>query len=89
MTEEAQSPRLLERVREVMRLKHFCLKTEKFYLCHTRNSIIFHNKCAAQGSVTLRSGITRCHHILEDSLQKAVKKAVQQAIIAKRCSQAR
>jgi hypothetical protein len=31
MTEEAQSPRLLERVREVMRLKHLSLKTEKLH----------------------------------------------------------
>jgi hypothetical protein len=31
MTEEAQSPRLLEQVREVMRLKHFSLKTEKLH----------------------------------------------------------
>ena len=32
MTEEAQSPRLLERVREVMRLKHLSLKTERLHL---------------------------------------------------------
>ena len=31
MTEEAQYPRLLEQVREVMRLKHLSLKTEKLH----------------------------------------------------------
>ncbi|MGK7872979.1 MAG: hypothetical protein AB4426_06610 [Xenococcaceae cyanobacterium] len=36
MTEEAQSPRLLERVREVMGLKHLSLKTEKSYLYYIR-----------------------------------------------------
>jgi hypothetical protein len=44
MTEEAQSPRLLERVREVMRLKHLSLKTEKSYLYYIRDFILFHNK---------------------------------------------
>jgi integrase len=44
MTEEAQSPRLLERVREVMRLKHLRLKTEKSYLYYIRDFILFHNK---------------------------------------------
>ena len=36
----AQSPRLLDRVREVARLKHFSLKTERSYLFY----IHFHNK---------------------------------------------
>jgi integron integrase len=38
---------------------------------------------AAKRSVDPRSGVTRRHHILEDSLQRAVKKAVQQARITK------
>ena len=38
---------------------------------------------AAQRSVDPRSGVIRRHHILEDSLQRAVKKAVQQAGITK------
>ena len=38
---------------------------------------------AAKRSVDPRSGVTRRHHIGEDSLQRAVKKAVQQAKITK------
>ncbi|MCZ8067704.1 MAG: phage integrase N-terminal SAM-like domain-containing protein [Microcystis sp.] len=41
MTEEAQFHRLLERVREVMRLKHLSLKTEKSYLYYIRDFILF------------------------------------------------
>ena len=40
----AQSPRLLDRVREVARLKHFSLKTERSYLFYIRNFLLFHNK---------------------------------------------
>ena len=40
----AQSPRLLDRVREVARLKHFSLKTERSYLFYIRNYLLFHNK---------------------------------------------
>ena len=40
----AQSPRLLDRVREVARLKHFSLKTERSYLFYIRNYLLFHNQ---------------------------------------------
>jgi integron integrase len=41
---EPQSPRLLERVRDTLRLKHMSLKTEKSYLYYIKEFIIFHNK---------------------------------------------
>ncbi|QFZ91772.2 site-specific integrase [Synechococcus elongatus] len=39
-----QPPRLLDQVREAIRLKHFSLKTEKSYLYYIRDFILFHNK---------------------------------------------
>jgi integron integrase len=41
---KAQSPKLLDQVRQVIRLKHFSLKTEKSYLYYIRDFILFHNK---------------------------------------------
>ena len=39
-----QPPRLLDRVRQAIRLKHFSLKTEKSYLYYIKDFILFHNK---------------------------------------------
>ncbi len=39
-----QSPRLLERVRQVARLFHFSSKTEKSYLYYIKDFILFHHK---------------------------------------------
>lgn len=41
---KTQAPKLLDRVRQVIRLKHFSLKTEKSYLYYIRDFILFHNK---------------------------------------------
>lgn len=41
---QPQPPRLLEQVRQSIRLKHFSLKTEKSYLYYIRDFIVFHNK---------------------------------------------
>jgi integron integrase len=41
---KAQAPKLLDQVRQVIRLKHFSLKTEKSYLYYIRDFILFHNK---------------------------------------------
>ena len=37
-------PRLLDQVREVRRLRHFSLSTEKSYVHYIRDFILFHNK---------------------------------------------
>lgn len=41
---QPQLPRLLDQVRECIRLKHFSLKTEKSYVYYIREFILFHNK---------------------------------------------
>ena len=40
----SKPPRLLDQVREVARLKHFSLSTEKSYVHYIRDFILFHNK---------------------------------------------
>ncbi|MEO1149282.1 MAG: site-specific integrase, partial [Cyanobacteria bacterium J06638_22] len=40
----SKPPRLLDQVREVARLKHFSLATEKSYVYYIRDFILFHNK---------------------------------------------
>jgi integrase len=39
-----QSPRLLDQVRQTIRLKHFSLQTEKYYVYYITQFILFHNK---------------------------------------------
>ncbi|AFY79212.1 integron integrase [Pleurocapsa sp. PCC 7327] len=41
---EPQPPRLLDRVRDTLRLKHMSLKTEKSYVYYIKEFILFHNK---------------------------------------------
>ena len=41
---EPQQPRLLERVRNTLRLKHMSLKTEKSYVYYIKQFILFHHK---------------------------------------------
>ena len=41
---QPQPPRLLDQVRQSIRLKHFSLKTEKSYTHYIRDFILFHNK---------------------------------------------
>ncbi|MGB7414627.1 MAG: integron integrase, partial [Thermosynechococcaceae cyanobacterium] len=40
----AQPPRLLDQVKNVARLKHLSIRTEKSYLYYIRDFILFHNK---------------------------------------------
>jgi integron integrase len=41
---QPQPPRLLDQVRQTLRLKHFSLKTEKSYVHYIKEFILFHNK---------------------------------------------
>ncbi len=41
---QPQQPRLLDRVRQSMRLRHFSLKAEKSYVYYIRDFILFHQK---------------------------------------------
>ena len=39
-----QKPKLLDQVRNLMRLKHLSYKTERAYVAYIREYILFHNK---------------------------------------------
>ena len=41
---EKPSKKILEQVNDVIRLKHYCNKTEKSYVSWIKRYIIFHNK---------------------------------------------
>ncbi|MEM9217011.1 MAG: phage integrase N-terminal SAM-like domain-containing protein [Cyanobacteria bacterium P01_F01_bin.150] len=41
---QSQKPRLLDQVRQSIRLRHFSLKTEKSYIYYIRDFILFHQK---------------------------------------------
>ena len=43
-TVSTKTPKLLDRMRQVMRVKHYSLRTEKSYVYWVRRYIFFHNK---------------------------------------------
>jgi hypothetical protein len=43
-SQERKSPRLLEQVRELMRIRHYSLRTEQAYVQWIRRFILFHDK---------------------------------------------
>jgi hypothetical protein len=47
--EEKREPKLLDRVREALRVRHMSLRTEKAYLHWIRRYILFHGKRCACG----------------------------------------
>jgi hypothetical protein len=44
MSEDAKKPRLLEHVRNVLRLHHYSIATERTYLHWIKRFILFHEK---------------------------------------------
>jgi hypothetical protein len=42
---EADKPKLLDQVRDVMRRKHYSIRTEQSYIDWIRRFILFHGKC--------------------------------------------
>ncbi len=41
---EGQKPKLLEQVRQILRMRHYSLRTEEAYCQWIRRFILFHNK---------------------------------------------
>ncbi len=66
-------PRLLDRVRTALRLRHYSRRTEQAYVHWIRRFILFHGK-------------RRRHHLHETVLQRAVREAALAARLPKRVS---
>jgi len=90
---EKQPPRkLLDRVRDVARRNHYSIRTEGAYVNWIKRYILFHDKRhpkeigipSSRLSTNPRSDVVRCHHVHENSLQKAVRTAAQLSSIQKR-----
>jgi len=75
---DAPKPRLLDRVRQAMRARHYSRRTEEAYVAWIRRYIVFHRDRL--------TGQRRRHHLHESVLQRAVKDAVRKAGITKRGS---
>jgi hypothetical protein len=68
-----REPKLLDRVREAIRVRHYSRRTERAYVQWIKRFIVFH-------------GIRHRHHLHESVIQKAVHQAVRQAGISKPAS---
>ena len=75
-----QKPKLLDQVREVIRMRHYSRRTEKAYVGWIRWQWVFP---ATRIYVHPRTGQRRRHHLHESVLQKGVRKAAKQANVAK------
>jgi Phage integrase family len=87
----ASAPRLLDRVRDPIRARHFSRRTEKAYVHWTNPNAsrewVWQWVFPATHLYRDRgTGQLRRHHLHESVLQRAVKRAVRQAVLAKRAS---
>jgi integron integrase len=60
MEQAAKPPRLLDRLREAIRVRHYSIRTEEAYVHWTRRFILFHNKRhpASMGAVEVNDFLT-------------------------------
>src|SRR5207249_4889499 len=89
--------KLLDQVREVMRLKHYSIRTERCYSDWIKRLERKYRNAARDWrwqyifpardlSTDPRSGIRRRHHIDEATINKAIKVAVSRVCLTKRAS---
>ena len=70
--ETPREPRLLERVRQALRVRHMSVKTEKAYVHSIRRYILFHNKrhpLPASLKVDLLEHLKRVKHLHDEDLR--------------------
>ena len=83
--------RLLDQVKDKLRLKHYSIRTEHSYISWIKRYIIFHRKCHPKdmGESEMgdpRTGAIWWHHIAESVLQWAVKAAMHISGVVKPAS---
>jgi site-specific recombinase XerD len=81
-------PKPLDQVRQLLRLRHYSLRTEEAYLAWIRRYILFHGKrhpreLEEKDVSAFLTGIEQRHHVSEKNLQNAVKVAVRAARLSK------
>ena len=73
-------PRLLDQMREVLRLKHLSYRTEEAYISWVRRFILFHDKCHPQdmGAAEIRAFLSSLatHEHVAASTQHSVLNAL-------------
>jgi len=85
-----QQPKLLDEVRQVLRLHHYSIHTERSYVEWIVRFVRFHGMRSRKDlfpardiSVDPRSGVTRRHHVDPSVINKAIKVAVRRAGLTK------
>ena len=65
MSSQGQSPRLLDQVRETMRLHHYSIHTERSYIDWIKRYVHFHQMCSredlADGERKIEAFLTQVH----------------------------
>jgi len=81
-----QPPKLLDAVRQVLRLHHYSIHTERSYMEWIVRLVRFHGMRSRKDlfpardiSVDPRSGVTRRHHVDPSVINKAIQVAVRRA----------
>jgi len=88
----AGKPRLLDEVRQVLRVRRYSIHTEPTYCDWIRRYVRCHGMTcravfpAASRATDTRSGVTRRHHVAPRVINKAIKAAVRNAGLPKRIS---
>lgn len=74
------APRLLDQVREIIRIKHYCIRTEQAYMQWIRRYILYHDKRHPKdmGATEVSSD--------PSVLQRAIRQAVRDAQLVKPAS---
>jgi integrase len=99
MEQATKPPRLLDRLRDAIRVRHYSIRTEEAYVSTTGSHALsrkypnagrewaWHYAFPAiHRSRDPRDGETRRHHLDESTIQKAVKQALRRTGIAKAAS---
>jgi len=77
----SQPPRLLDQVKQVMRLKHYSLRTEQSYVYYIRPYILFHNKRHPQEMGVDEIRAYRSHLAVEKNVAASTQNVALSAVL--------
>ena len=81
MEEGTRPPRLLDRLREAIRVRHYSIRTEESYVGWARRFILFHNKShpSSMGAVEVNAFLT--HLAVNDNVSASTQNQALSAIL--------